>query len=162
MIFVCDASTLIALARIGKFDLLRQVLGKIYIPEAVFEEVVVKGKEKPGSKETTEAKYIERVAVKDRLAVDLLLSSHGLGEAEAIVLAKEMKADILYLDERKASATAQISGIEVRGTLDIIITAYKMGLLKDIKSVLDELKNKKFWLDNETYDEVIKKLEFHS
>jgi predicted nucleic acid-binding protein len=48
---VCDASTLIALARIGQLDILAQVGEQVMIPMAVYDEVVVKGTGKPGSDE---------------------------------------------------------------------------------------------------------------
>jgi predicted nucleic acid-binding protein len=40
---VSDSSALINLARIGKLALLRDLYGEIYIPEAVWQEAVVRG-----------------------------------------------------------------------------------------------------------------------
>ena len=63
---VCDASTLIALARIGQLDILPQVGAQVVIPMAVYEEVVVKGAGKPGSDEIPQASWIETRGVSDR------------------------------------------------------------------------------------------------
>jgi uncharacterized protein len=48
MIVVADASPLIALARIGRLDLLRAMFGGLLLPEAVWREVVAAGLEKAG------------------------------------------------------------------------------------------------------------------
>ena len=47
-----DSSSLIGLAQIKQFELLKELFLKVYIPEAVYEEVVVKEKEEVGSEET--------------------------------------------------------------------------------------------------------------
>ncbi|MEW6482862.1 MAG: hypothetical protein AB1397_07730 [bacterium] len=52
---VSNASPLIALSMIDQFGILKELFGKIYIPEAVFQDIVVKGKDKPGSDETKNA-----------------------------------------------------------------------------------------------------------
>jgi predicted nucleic acid-binding protein len=46
MIVVSDASPLIALGRIGRLDLLREIFGTLVLPEAVWTEVVEAGTEK--------------------------------------------------------------------------------------------------------------------
>jgi len=51
MIVVSNSSLLIALAKIGKMHVLKEVFGEVLIPEAVWYEVVVKGKRKPRAEE---------------------------------------------------------------------------------------------------------------
>ena len=48
---VCDSTVLIGPAKIGKLDLLKQIYEEGYIPEAVYTEVVSRGKGKPGVRE---------------------------------------------------------------------------------------------------------------
>jgi len=48
---VCDASAFIALARIGHLWLLHRYAGRVAIPRAVYEDLVVKGAGKPGADE---------------------------------------------------------------------------------------------------------------
>lgn len=43
---VSDSSALINLARIGKLALLRDLYGEVYIPEAVWQEAVVRGRDR--------------------------------------------------------------------------------------------------------------------
>ncbi len=94
MITVSNATPLIGLASIGRFDLLRQIFGEITIAQAVFDETVTKGRESGGAKlEVARANWVSVVPVKDRLAVAVLLDELDEGEAETIVLARELKAD---------------------------------------------------------------------
>lgn len=62
----------------------------------------------------------------------------GPGEAEAIVLAQELAADILLIDERKARKTALQLGLPVTGILGVLLEAKKAGLVPAIKPILDQ------------------------
>ena len=50
MTVVADATPLIYLAAIGKFDLLEMLYGRIIIPEGVYHEVVTQGASRPGGR----------------------------------------------------------------------------------------------------------------
>lgn len=82
MIIVSDTTPLIGLAIIQRFDLLRQLFGEICIPQAVYHEAAVAGKDVGGAKrEVSLARWIRTLEVKDRLAVNVLLDDLDLGEA---------------------------------------------------------------------------------
>jgi len=94
MIIVSNTTPLIGLASIQRFDLLRQLFGEVHIPQAVYDEAVLAGREAGGAKqEVSTAQWIRTVSVQDRLAVEVLLDDMDLGEAETIVLARELGAD---------------------------------------------------------------------
>ena len=99
---ISNTTPLIGLASIDQFELLRQLFGGIIIPRAVYNEVVIAGREKGGAKrEVLTANWIKTVSVKDRLAVEILLDELDLGAAETIVLAREINADWVLMDEKK-------------------------------------------------------------
>lgn len=60
--------------------------GRLLIPEAVYDEVVVQEQGRWGATETAAASWIDRVSVQDRMKVAALLSHLNVGESEAIVL----------------------------------------------------------------------------
>jgi hypothetical protein len=119
--------------------LLSALYSEILIPKAVYEEVVEAGRGRPGSKEVREAKWIKTVAVKGKTAVLLLRSSLGAGESEAIVLAMEMKADLILLDDRKATKIAESMGLKKAGTIGTLIAAKRRGLIPSVTLLLDQL-----------------------
>jgi predicted nucleic acid-binding protein len=97
MIVVSNASPLVGLASIRQFDLLKQLYGKVHIPEAVWQEVVVDGAGQPGSTEVENAKWIKRYQVADTRLVHSLLQYLDEGESEAIVLPSSQKPSYLSL-----------------------------------------------------------------
>lgn len=63
------------------------------------------------------------------------------GEAEAIALAIERKADLLLVDERRGRRTARASGVRVTGLLGVIAQAKRTGLIGEAKPVIDALRD---------------------
>lgn len=108
MSVVSDATPLISLAAIGALDLLAQLFGNIVIPAAVYHEVVVAGAGKAGAHAVANAAWIRTRAVKNKRAVRALMNSAGLdqGESEALVLAQELNATLLLLDDLAARQIA--------------------------------------------------------
>lgn len=95
MIVVCDATPLILLAKLSDFKLLKTLYQQIYIPRQVYDDVVTKGKGKPGEEELEEGKgdWIKVRTVSSHNKVKELQDIYGLGkgEAAAIIFAKELK-----------------------------------------------------------------------
>jgi predicted nucleic acid-binding protein len=112
---VSNASPLISLARLRSLDLLRQFYGKLLIPEAVWQEIVVEGAGQPGAEEVKGAEWISVQAVANHSLVVALRQELDAGEAEAIVLALEQKAEILLMDERLGRDTARYLGCAIQG-----------------------------------------------
>lgn len=151
MILVLDASVLIALSRIGRLDLLRQIAGTVHIPEAVYDEVVRRGEGQPGSVEVARAEWILRRQVYDRASVDRLRRQVGRGEAEAIVLARELAADFLVLDDATARRVAEMEGQRVLGLLGLLLHGKRSGVVPAVKPVLDEMLAAGFFVGDTVY-----------
>ena len=140
MMIVSNTTPLIGLASFGRFDLLRQLFGEIDIAQAVYDEAVVAGREVGGAKrEVSAATWIKRIAVKDRLAVEVLLDEIDLGEAETIVLARELGADWVLMDEKKGRRKLTEMGLQKIGTVGILLKAKQVGLLTVIRPELEQL-----------------------
>ena len=157
MSLVSNASPLISLARIQSLNLLRQLYGKIIIPEAVWQEVVIEGAGQPGAEEIKGAAWIRRQAVANRSLVLALRQELDAGEAEAIVLTLEQRADILLMDERLGRDTARHLGLRYTGLIGVLIEAKHKGLVSVIKPQLDALRNDAgFWVNDALYARVLK------
>jgi len=156
MIVVANTTPLIGLAKAGRFHLLKEIFGKIYIPVGVYEEVVVEGRGRAGAREVDEATWIETVEVQDKLAVELLQDELDKGESESIVLAKELEANWVLMDERTARKKLEALRIDKIGTLGILLKAKEMGLLKSVKPEVDKLRAKGFRISKHVYEEVLK------
>lgn len=155
---VCDSSVLIGLAKIGKLELLKDIYNEVYVPEAVFSEVVGKGKGRSGITEVENADWIHNKKVKDTRMVELLISEIGHGEAEVLVLGKELNADWLIIDDEKARTAAISAGFKIIGLAGILMIAKQIKLIPSIKALFDELKKKNFRLSDKICKEVLKKV----
>lgn len=157
MIVVANTTPLIGLASIQRFDLLRQLFGEISIAQAVYDEAVVAGREAGGAKrEVSTATWIKTARVKDRLAVELLLDEMDLGEAETIVLACEIGADWVLMDEKKGRRKLTQLGLKKIGTAGILLKAKQVGLLSAIRPELEQLRQQSFSISQAVIDAVLR------
>lgn len=158
MIVVADASPLIALARIKRLDLLRALFGTLLLPHAVRTEVTGEGLDKAGAEKVLRADWIEERLIGDVRLVALLRRDLGAGEAEAIVLAREVGADLLLMDERLGREAAKRLGLRVTGLVGVLIEATERGLLPDAAAVVEELHRQAgFWLSEDLRRLVLEK-----
>ena len=157
MIVVSNTTPLIGLASIQKFYLLQQLFGEIYIPQAVYDEAVAVGRELGGAKrEILAAKWIKPQPVKDRLAVDVLLDQLDLGEAETIVLARELNADWVMMDEKKGRRKLDQLDIKKIGTVGILLKAKQVGFVSVIRPDIEILHQQGFSISQSVIDEVLR------
>ncbi|GAK56406.1 hypothetical protein U27_03368 [Candidatus Vecturithrix granuli] len=140
-IVVADAGPLIGIGRIGHLSFLQRLYGKLLIPARVREELKLSSN-RPGSQmvlEAIHAGWITCVPVHDTSQITILGRVIDAGEAEAIQLAVEQKADLLLIDDRKGRKAAQKRGVSVIGTGGVLVAAKKAGLLDAVAPVLNAL-----------------------
>lgn len=109
MIVVSDTSPITNFAAVGQLDLLHQLYATIIIPEAVYNEMVSVNKLVPGAVEVQAFSWIQTQPIANaQRVIDVQTSQDAidLGEAEAIVLALELNADLLLMDERRGRILA--------------------------------------------------------
>ena len=140
MIVVSNASPLIAISKLKLFSHWPALYESVIIPDAVFKEVVMKGAGRPGAAELTKgvaSGFIVRQQAKNSLAVSALSEFFGAGESEAIVLASEIVADTVILDDNKARIVADSMGLHVMGTIGILLDMKQCKVIPKIKPFLD-------------------------
>lgn len=159
MIVVSNTTPLIGLASIERFDLLRRIFGELIIAQAVYDEAVVAGREVGGAKrEVLAAGWIKTVHVKDRLAVEVLLDELDLGEAETIVLARELAADWVLMDEKKGRRKLTQLGLQKIGTVGILLKAKQVGLITELRPELDLLRQRGFGVSQGVIEAVLRQV----
>ena len=80
------------------------------------------------------------------LPVDL-----GAGEREAIALALETAADLVVLDDQAGRRLARARGLQVTGTVGVLIEARSRGLLPALRPELDRLRDAGLWMADAFY-----------
>ncbi len=152
---VSNSTPLIHLARIGQFDLPRDLFGKVMIPPAVHDECVMQGKAYRDAQLIAQADWLEIKAVNDRNLVILLNADLDRGESEAIALALQQHTDWLLLDDAEGRGKARLYGLKYTGTVGLLLKAKLDGKLPSLRAALDALQDTGFWLDNRLYRKLL-------
>jgi predicted nucleic acid-binding protein len=138
---VLNATPLIYLSRSGGLQILKSLKTRIYTPKAVYEEVVVEGRRlgKPGA-DLVDQYVREGVITVRSPKLKMKLSSKVTraapesdwpvdeGEAEVLALARELNCTAI-IDEQVGRNLARLNGIEVHGTVYLLILAHNIGAL---------------------------------
>lgn len=159
MIVVSNSSPLFYLYLLGRLDLLQKLYTEIWIPNAVYREMVLRGKDKGRAQAIDNAKWINLTVLKSSSKATDLCRKTGLdrGESETICLAFEKKADIVLIDERDAREYAENQGLYVMGVVGILLTAKAGKFLSKIKPDLEKLRTTNFRMSHQLYEYALKK-----
>jgi len=151
MILIADSSALIALAVIDKLEILDRLFGNVYIPRAVYNEIIKEHKESSIKLQSYAQDRVLDISSNINFNVSL-----GLGESEAIILYKEQNADYLLCDDKKAKKFAKSFGINVVGSLGVLLRAKEEGYIKQLTPSIDRLRDSTIYIDEKTYHLVLK------
>jgi uncharacterized protein len=151
MTVVCNTSPLLVLAKIQRLGLLTQLYARLVIPGAVVDEVGAKADDAAAQIQAlvaTPPVTVQRATPPTLagLPVDL-----GPGEREAIALALEIAADLVVLDDQVGRRLARARGLQVTGTVGVLVEARSRGLLPALRPELDRLRDAGLWLADAFY-----------
>jgi hypothetical protein len=152
MIVVANTTPIISLACVGRLDLLERSFGKILVAEAVYQEI--KAKHGYGHDEIDQP-WIEVRSIQGELYKQLLLHQLDLGEAETIILAKELDADFVIIDENLGYRFATSAGLTAIRTLSLLLRAKEKGHITRIKPLLDDMIARGRWYSTSVYRAVL-------
>jgi len=131
-VVVTNAGPLIALAKLNLLHLLEPLYGRVQISSAVYDEAVVAGVRQGFIDAYTLRGFMQQQAWEPvspvEIPADLQATPLDRGEQEAIALALAGHG-LLLIDEELARQQARQRGLTVRGTLGVLIEAYRRGLI---------------------------------
>ena len=90
------------------------------------------------------ADWLEHRAVKDTAGALALQSRLDEGESEAIILALELGADLLLIDDRAGRMVAMEQGVRVIGLLGLLNEAKRQGLIERLAPVVAAVRQADF------------------
>lgn len=151
-IVVSNTTPILNLIKVDQLNLLEKLYGRVYIPFAVYEEIEA-GKKKKWYADLRKQKFIEIKKIEDNSAVNYIIDLDR-GEAEAIILGKEIKAGLVLMDEHLGRKYAENFGLKVTGTVGLLLKGFELGFINDISVVLERLKERGTYLS----DSLIKKI----
>lgn len=137
MLVIADSSALVALATCDALDVLARIYEDIKVPQAVYDEVAVADKPQGAALSAFLAGRAVRV---DTSRWVLAAGGVGQGELEAMALYKQLSADALLIDDRRARAIAEHNQIVCIGALGILLLAKHRGIIPQTAPYVETLR----------------------
>ncbi len=162
----CNSGPLMALGKIGTLDILFRLFGQVSISAEVHREVVITG----GKQGHIDARMAE-IAIRQKqlivedvadLPLEIVSLALDAGEKEAIYLSTQEADSLVLLDDLKAREEAKKLGLRVKGTLGIIVQAYRENLisLAEVNTLIEIIiAHDAIWISADLCREVIKRIE---
>ncbi len=155
MIIVSNTSPINYLILIGQIDLLPKLFHQIVIPQAVYSEL--SDTEAPKLVRTWIATPPDWLTIQPvSQASDTILDLLDPGERAAILLAQELNANLILLDDMKARRAAKNRGLNITGILGILDRAATMKLI-DLPAAVQNLQNTSFWASDSLFQRLLDK-----
>jgi len=150
---VCDAGPIIHLYEASCLPLLRQT-GNLFLPHRVYIEV-----QSAIHIDDQWPEWLQFVGLShnEQNEAGMWQAAGGLhaGEAEALVLARQKKADWFLTDDSATRLFVSLLGIEVHGSLGVILwsAAHRHLNRKEAEEALNRLEQSSLWLSAKIYQE---------
>lgn len=167
---VSDSTPLIWLSKIGKITILKKLYTEVIIPPEVYDEVVIIGLEQGCSDAIIVKDSIEKGWIKVK-TLDELQTEHSKmiqehaeelhrGEAQAILLAQSHHT-LLLMDESVGRAFAETWGLNVHGTIYVILQALRKSIQtkKEATTAIYSLVEKGFRVEPSIILQVLKEIQ---
>jgi predicted nucleic acid-binding protein len=136
---VSDSGPVFSLAIIDKLWVLDSLFEEIFIPKAVWLELT---KDKTSEHYPKINEYFQN-KVKEISGFNELTFIMDFGESESVLLFKELNADYLLIDDKKARDIAENLGIQCIGTIGVLSIAKERGLIKELRPLFESFLQKK-------------------
>lgn len=134
---IADAEPIFSLALVDKLGILSFIFEEVKIPKAIWEEITYN--------EQVEYYYRIKGFFEDRIIqiksvneFDLIMDK---GESEAITLYKEIGAEFLLIDDKKARKIAENLEVKCIGTLGLLSIAKDIGVIDELRPLFDKFQS---------------------
>ena len=146
---ICNTSPLQYLHQADLLHLLPALFGSVQVPSAVVGELAEGRRRGFRLPELEELPWVTVRSVRDRKLLPLV-KGLGNGEKEVLALGLEAPDHLLVLDDHDARRHAIAVGLEITGTLGVLLLSKERGLLDSVQPVLDRLQALQFRLGTAT------------
>lgn len=150
---IVNSTPLIALCKAGELLLLKRMYEEITIPEAVYSEIISKSDIVAKAVRENED-WIKILSVEDKSNRKMYKAKLHDGEVEVMMLAQEIKADVVIIDDYAARKTAEYLGLPLTGTLGVLIKAKRNGFIQKIMPIIDKLTMNGIYLSEDLKQQV--------
>lgn len=138
--WVLNSSPIIILSKVSLEWIIRELTAEFVIPAAVAREIT-QGSEWDPARKWIDQEGREHVRTVGDVELRVLRRALGPGESEVITWADRNTLYEAIIDDRAARRCALDLGLPVRGTIGVLLTAKKEGLIPALSPVLHSVKD---------------------
>jgi predicted nucleic acid-binding protein len=139
VIVVSDTSPLSYLSKLDRLNLLPQMFETVALPPEVLSEWERDASSTTVRRLAQNAGWLRVIAPTNQAKVTSLEERVDRGEAEAIVLAEELNADLLLIDDEDGREIANQCGLAITGVLGVLLRAKRAGLISAVRPEIERL-----------------------
>ncbi len=154
-IAISNTSPLLYLYRIGGLAWLARLFAEVWVPDAVIVEIEAgrqRGYDVPVIEQCPWIKRVNpRHVPEEWLALDL-----GPGELAVLTLAFEHREQVVLLDDLLARRIAQAAGLQVWGTLRVLLESKKRGIIPKVAPHVDKLVQAGMWVSEDLRHRILR------
>lgn len=153
LVAVTNTGPIIALCGAGRLQLLDELFERLVVPFAVMLDLLGK----PGAPEAAQLVALKAFELRSlNRAPPAETSSLDEGERAAVALTLELGGDVALLDEVDARRVASSLGLEVKGSLGVLVEAKRRGLLPAVEPAVREMIGNGCWFAPRLVERVLR------
>ncbi len=162
---VSNAGPLMVLSKLNVLHLLKQLYGEVLIPQVVYQETVINGTRLGFTDAYTLKLFLTQTHWKILDLAEIpqsILSTHlDQGEKQAIAWALSKNA-LLLMDEEAGRVVARKYGLKVKGSLGVLIQAYRNEFIsfEQLQLYFKQISNRKdIWISSQLCQRLLERLQ---
>jgi predicted nucleic acid-binding protein len=154
---VSNTTPLSNFLHLNRMDILQRLFTHIHIPQLVREELEEFFSTHEQLQKALQDGFLVVHTIQSSVILKQFLNVLHQGEAEALGLYIEQQAVLCLVDEKDARAFATMNGINISGTLGVLIQAKQRGIIDAVKPLMDTLRTQHyFWISEPMYQLVLR------
>lgn len=158
---VINTGPLIALvAALDELSVLEALYQEVLVPFEVSREMRAAGHGAFAAQQFEEARWLTKKSRPMEIN-PLLANSLDAGEAAVIQLALNEEVSTVAIDETVGRRVAKLSGLQLTGSIGILLRARREGFSFSIRSALERMRTRGVWLSQQVVDYALRKAGEH-
>ena len=155
---IINSTPIISICHLNRFDILKKLYGDIYLPEAVYSELSAKPDSicKQILDDSIDEGWVHVRRINNALAKSLYKAQLHDGEVEVMILAKEINADLVVIDDLNARKHANYLHLKVTGTLGLLIKAKRLGYIDSLRNAFEVLLRHHIYISEKLFHQCLK------
>ncbi len=153
---VSDATAIIVLINIDKFELFEMIFERIIVTQEVYDEVSIQASAKKFIDNEIQKGFVVVESYRDKQAFKEISYILDKGEASSIVLAMEKEMPLI-IDEKKGRRFARQCGIDIMGLVGILRFVYLQKMVKrqEMEKIVEALNQSNFRISKELMQRIM-------